>query len=79
MVGREISIWRTNGFRKIIFPHVIESSRRCAFSRDNKYMAIATNSEINVYIFNRDNGEYEFSPLYRTFQPPPTNQDITSI
>jgi WD40 repeat protein len=42
-------------------------------------MAISTNSEINIYTYERKDGQYMFIPLEQTFQPPVSNQDITSI
>ena len=69
LIGEFIKVWRTNGYRAAIFPHVIASARYCSFSNDNKYMAIASNNEINIYLFEARNGEYTFSQFTSVQSP----------
>ena len=71
-------MWRTNGFRKVVFPHIIASARYCAFSYDNTYIGIATNNEINVYLFQKLTGQYQFIQILTT-QVPQVTLFLTSI
>lgn len=63
LVGQSIVMYRNNGFRRIIFPQVIQNARFCDFSQDGRYMTIASTGSLNVYTYSRSNDNYQFQQI----------------
>jgi len=73
-------IYRTIGFKEIVFPQIVENARHCDFSADGFYMVIASTSSINLYTFQRTNDNYQFQQVPLTnFQAPVDYGAITSV
>jgi len=80
LVGQTIVMYRITGFKNVIFPQIVENARFCDFSRDGKYMVIASTSSINTYLYNRVNDNYQFQSIpLAYFQAPINYESITSI
>lgn len=79
LVGQNIVMHRTNGFKSVLFPQIVENARFCDFSRDGMYMVIASTSSINVYTYPKVNDNYQFQAVTLTnFQAPVNYESITS-
>ena len=63
LVGQSIVMYRTIGFKEIIFPQIVENARHCDFSADGLYMVIASTSSINIYTFQKINDNYQFQKI----------------
>jgi hypothetical protein len=79
LVGQTIVIYRNNGFTPVVFPQVIENARYCDFSLDGIYMVIASTSSLNVYTYQRNNGDYQFNPVNLNSTAPVAYGAITSV
>lgn len=80
LVGQTILIYRTIGFKEIVFPQIVENARYCDFSTDGLYMVIASTSSINLYTFRRLNDNYQFQQVPLTvFQAPVEYGALTSV
>lgn len=80
LVGQTIVMYRTTGFKSVVFPQIVENARFCDFSRDGKYMVIASTSSINTYLYTRINDNYQFQAVpLSNFRAPINYESITSV
>lgn len=63
----------------MVFPQVIQNARFCDFSMDGIYMVIASTGSLNVYTYDRNNGNYQFQQLPLNSTAPVAYGAITSV
>lgn len=79
LVGQSIVIFKNNGFKQIIFPQNIGNARFCDFSRDGRYMVIASTGALNIYTYQKDNDDYQFQQIPLNSTAPVSYGSITSV
>lgn len=79
LVGQSIVIFRNNGFKQIIFPQNIGNARFCDFSKDGRYMVIASTGALNIYTYQKDNDDYQFQQIPLNSTAPVSYGSITSV